>query len=71
MNREDLKSYLGITTESLSRALTCLENKNCFCVKNREISEINFSKLVTLLDLDFNTKEQLNISSTLIGKYQK
>ena len=51
MNREELKSYLGVTTESLSRAFTSLEKKKYFQVKNREISDINFRKLNELLDI--------------------
>jgi CRP/FNR family transcriptional regulator len=51
MNRDELKSYLGVTTESLSRAFSSLEKKKYFKVKNREISEINFKKLNELLDL--------------------
>jgi CRP/FNR family transcriptional regulator len=51
MNREELKSYLGVTTESLSRAFTSLEKKKYFQVKNREISEINFQKMNELLDI--------------------
>jgi len=49
MNRDDLKSYLGITSESLSRALTSLETKKYFRVRNREISEINYKKLIELI----------------------
>ena len=49
MNRDDLKSYLGVTSESLSRALTSLETKKYFRVRNREISEINYKKLIELI----------------------
>ncbi|SMC30806.1 Crp/Fnr family transcriptional regulator [Polynucleobacter kasalickyi] len=63
MNREDLRSYLGMTTESLSRALTSLENKNFFKVKNREISNIDVEALTKLIDMaEIN---QNNIASGL------
>jgi CRP/FNR family transcriptional regulator len=45
MGRDDLNSYLGITTESLSRAFTSLENKKIFKVNKRLISEIDTKKL--------------------------
>jgi CRP/FNR family transcriptional regulator len=51
MNRVDLKSYLGITVESLSRALTFLEEAKFFRVKNREISHIDYLKLIQFLDI--------------------
>ena len=60
MNRVDLKSYLGITVESLSRALTFLEEAKFFRVKNREISEINYQKLMDFLDITFEEGGRLN-----------
>ena len=51
MSRDDLKSYLGVTTESLSRAFTNLEKKGYFRVKNKDIAEIDFKKLMQLVDM--------------------
>ena len=51
MSREDLKSYLGVTTESLSRAFTNLEKKGYFKVRNKEISAIDFERLKKLLEI--------------------
>jgi len=50
MSREDLKSYLGMTSESLSRGLTSLEKNHYFLVRNREISNIDYEKLQRLLE---------------------
>ena len=50
MSREDLKSYLGMTSESLSRGLTALEKNDYFQVRNRQISGINYVKLKQLLE---------------------
>ena len=50
MSREDLKSYLGMTSESLSRGLTSLEKNHYFQVRNREISNIDYEKLQRLLE---------------------
>ncbi len=50
MNREDLKSYLGTTAESLSRAFSSLEEIECLKVKNRMISEIDFKLLQKVVD---------------------
>ena len=58
MNRGDLKSYLGITVESLSRALATLEGAKFFRVKNREINEIDYHKLVKFLDLTLEESGQ-------------
>ena len=58
MNRGDLKSYLGITVESLSRALTKLEGANFFRVKNREINDIDFQKLIEFLDITIEESGQ-------------
>ena len=51
MNRDDLKSYLGVTTESLSRAFTSLEKKGYFKVRNKDIIDINYKSLELLLEL--------------------
>lgn len=45
MSREDLKSYLGITNETLSRAFSTLENYGYLKVKNRDLTEINYENL--------------------------
>jgi CRP/FNR family transcriptional regulator len=45
MSREDLKSYLGTTAESLSRAFSSLAGSGCLKIQNRLISEINFELL--------------------------
>jgi CRP/FNR family transcriptional regulator len=50
MSRDDLKSYLGVTTESLSRAFTSLENKQYFQVRNKIINDIDFKGLAKLVD---------------------
>ncbi|MBU3594543.1 Crp/Fnr family transcriptional regulator [Polynucleobacter sp. 71A-WALBACH] len=50
MKREDLKSYLGMTSESLSRGLTSLEKNHYFQIRNREISAIDYGKLQQLLE---------------------
>ena len=52
MNREDLKSYLGMTMESLSRAFGFLEDVGYMKVRNRLISEIDFERLGLLLNND-------------------
>jgi len=51
MSRDDLKSYLGVTTESLSRAFTNLEKKGYFQVRNKDIAEIDFKGLAKLVDM--------------------
>ena len=51
MSRDELKSYLGVTTESLSRAFTNLEKKGYFKVRNKEISAIDFERLKKLLEI--------------------
>ncbi len=45
MSREDLKSYLGTTAETLSRAFSALAGSGCFKLKNRLIDEIDFELL--------------------------
>lgn len=45
MSREDLRSYLGITNETLSRAFSTLENYGYLKVKNRDLTEINYEAL--------------------------
>lgn len=50
MKREDLKSYLGMTSESLSRGLSSLEKNHYFKVRNREISSIDYKRLQRLLE---------------------
>lgn len=50
MSRDDLKSHVGMTSESLSRKFTALEQVGCFKVQNRLISEIDFERLQKLVD---------------------
>lgn len=50
MNRDDLKSYLGVTAESLSRAFTNLEKNKYFYVKNRKIDNMDTKRLAELLE---------------------
>ncbi|BEI38648.1 helix-turn-helix domain-containing protein [Polynucleobacter sp. HIN8] len=50
MSREDLKSYLGTTSESLSRAFSSLAGSGCFNVQNRLISDIDFELLQKVAD---------------------
>lgn len=50
MNRDDLKSYLGMTPESLSRAFTYLEEEGYLKVHNRQITEIDFEGLQRFVD---------------------
>ncbi len=52
MSREDLKSYLGITTESLSRAFASLEKGGYLKVNNRMITDIDFEGLQQIVDSD-------------------
>lgn len=58
MSREDLKSYLGITAETLSRCLSNLENIGCLEVNNRNISKINLKKLEQII----NPKENFSFT---------
>ena len=50
MSREELKSYLGITSETLSRSFTYLENKGYIIVKNKEIAFMDLKQLEALLE---------------------
>ena len=50
MSRDDLKSYLGVTIESLSRAFTSLEKKGYFQVRNKDVAEIDFKRLAELVN---------------------
>lgn len=50
MSREDLKSYLGMTSETLSRSFAFLEKNQCLQVKNRNISNINYDRLSQLVE---------------------
>ena len=52
MSRDDLKSYLGMTLESLSRAFSGMEKSGYFKVQNRMITEIDFSRLQRFLNDD-------------------
>lgn len=55
MSREDLKSYLGVTTETLSRSFTYLEKSGYINVKNRDISFVDDAGLEKFL----STKENI------------
>jgi CRP/FNR family transcriptional regulator len=50
MSREDLRSYLGVTAESLSRAFTNLEKKGYFQVRNKDINNIDYEGLSELIE---------------------
>ena len=50
MSREELKSYLGITSETLSRSFTFLEKKGYIVVKNKEIVFKDLDQLRRLLE---------------------
>lgn len=49
MGREDLASYLGVTTESLSRAFAFLERNQLVQVSNRLLTDLHIDGLVRLL----------------------
>lgn len=49
MSRDELKSYLGMTAETLSRCFSYLEKIGCFSVSNREIKQIDKEKLLDVL----------------------
>ena len=50
MNREELKNYLGMTLETLSRSFTFLEKKGYIVVKNKEIVFKDLDQLKQLLE---------------------
>jgi CRP/FNR family transcriptional regulator, anaerobic regulatory protein len=50
MSREELRSYLGMTLETLSRTFTFLEHKGYITVKNKEISFVDLDQLEALLE---------------------
>ena len=50
MSREELKSYLGMTLETLSRSFTFLEKKGLIAVRNKEIVFTDFDQLEALLE---------------------
>ncbi len=51
MNREELRSYLGMTLETLSRCFTYLERKGYILVRNRVITFLEPEKLEQFLEL--------------------
>ena len=62
MSREDLRSYLGVTIETLSRSFTYLENNGFIRVKNREIIFIDSSGLerfISAEDLKLQLSHQI------------
>ncbi len=50
MSREDLKSYLGMTSETLSRSFAFLERNNFLEVKNRNINNIDYERLTQFVE---------------------
>lgn len=66
MSREDLKSYLGMTSETLSRSFAFLEKNHCLQVKNRNISNINYERLSQLVEQREKTNHGWNSRSTKI-----
>ena len=50
MSREDLRSYLGMTSETLSRSFTFLENKGYIAVRNKEVTFRDFEQLNEILE---------------------
>ena len=51
MSREELRSYLGMTLETLSRSFTFLEKKGLILVKNKDITFLDHKGLEQLFDL--------------------
>lgn len=51
MNREELRSYLGMTLETLSRCFTFLERKGYILVRNRDITFLEPEKLEQFLEI--------------------
>ena len=49
MNRIDLTNHLGMTSETLSRSFSDLENRGLIFVKNRKISFLNIKNLQQLI----------------------
>ena len=49
MCREDLKSYLGITSETLSRCFSMLEKNGCLRINNRNISHLDLQRLEDII----------------------
>lgn len=49
MCREDLKSYLGITSETLSRCFSMLEKNGCLRINNRNISHLDLQRLENII----------------------
>lgn len=56
MNREDLRSYLGVTIETLSRSFTYLEKNGFIEVKNREINFIDIEELEKFVAVENQTQ---------------
>lgn len=62
MSREDLRSYLGVTIETLSRSFTYLENNGFIRVKNREIIFIDstgLERFISAEDLKLQLSHQI------------
>lgn len=79
MSREDLKSYLGMTSETLSRSFAFLEKNNYLQVKNRNISNINYDRLSQLIEhkeksikvWDLKKPNQLAVSQTSLSLHSQ
>ena len=67
MNREDLTSYLGMTSETLSRAFSNLEKSEYIQVKNRMISHVDYNKLKLMLEI--NNTHPVNFSTKTYSHY--
>ncbi len=52
MNREELRSYLGMTLETLSRCFTYLERKGYILVRNRDITFLEPGRLEQFLEIN-------------------
>lgn len=57
MSREELRSYLGVTIETLSRSFTYLEKNGYIKVRNREINFISDAKLEKFLATQDQAKQ--------------
>jgi CRP/FNR family transcriptional regulator len=79
MSREDLKSYLGMTSETLSRSFAFLEKNNYLQVKNRNISNINYDRLSQLIEhkeksikvWDLKKPKRLAVSQTSLSLHSQ
>lgn len=61
MSREDLKSYLGMTSETLSRSFAFLERNGYLQVRNRNLSNIDYDRLSLLIEQREKISHSLNL----------